>query len=95
MFPSVQKTAAGEQKAGSFSRIKNKEVSRDPSVGLAFGWLSYVSGQAEHVQGHKSYLSFSVLMKHPGQEGLRLGPRNLFQQNYALLTKFNLWPAFI
>lgn len=69
MFPNVQKSATGGQKAGNIYRIKNKEVTQKLSLG--------------------------VLMWHPRKEGLHLGPRNLFQQNYALLTKCNLWPAFI
>lgn len=89
--PKCPKACSGEQTAGSFSRIKNKEVSRGP----ASGWHLAGCPVFRVKQGHKSYLSLCVLMKHPRQKGLRLGPRNLFQQNYALLTKFNLSPAFV
>ena len=44
-----------------------------------------VSGGAEHLQGHKNYLSFVLLMWHLWQERLRLGPRKLLQHFLSLL----------
>lgn len=47
--------------------------------GLA-GWIYSVSGQVKHLQEWESYLSFNLLMWHPREELLHLGPKNLFQQ---------------
>ena len=60
-------------------RIRSKEVSQSwfGVWGLA-DWIYHVSGQAEHLQGHKYYLSFGLLTWYPGQEWCYLGPRNLF-----------------
>lgn len=33
---------------------QKQEASMEPRVGLAFGWLDCVSGQAEHLQRNKS-----------------------------------------
>ena len=46
------------------------------------GWSYSISGQAERLQGHKICLSFCLLLWHPGQEQLHLGPRKLFNQFY-------------
>lgn len=37
-------------------------------------------------QGHKSYLSFSLLTWHPRQEQFHLGPRNLFHHALILVS---------
>lgn len=47
-------------------------------LGLADGIYS-VSHSVGHFQGQESYLSFSLLAWHRGQEPLHLGPRNQFQ----------------
>ena len=41
-------------------------------------WIYCVSGQVEHLQGHKSYLRFDLLTLHPGQEQIHLRLRNSF-----------------
>ena len=46
--------------------------------GLA-DWIYCVSGQMEYLQGHENGLSLGLLTRHPGQEQLHLGSRNLFQ----------------
>lgn len=53
--------------------------------GLA-DWIYCVSGQVEHLQGHKWYLKFSLLRRHPGQ-GQLLGPRKLFQQRKDMMLE--------
>lgn len=47
------------------------------------GWLDILlSGQEEHLQGHESFLSFGLLIWHPGLEWLHPEPRKLFQWYY-------------
>ena len=47
------------------------------------GWLDILlSGQEEHFQGHESFLSFGLLIWHPGLEWLHPEPRKLFQWYY-------------
>lgn len=49
---------------GFFFVHRNKEVSAEPRVGLAFGdckWIYCISDQVEPLQGYKNYLSFGLL----------------------------------
>ena len=72
-------------KAGSFCRTRNKEQGNKYRArgGMALGvgyWPCYVSGAAEYLREHESYLNCGLLTLLPGQESLHLGPRKLFQQ---------------
>lgn len=53
-------------------------------VGGLADWIYCISGQGEHVQGYKSYLSFPLLTWHPEQEQLHLGPGMLFSRRVLL-----------
>ena len=74
------------QNAGTFYWIKNKEQRNKYGAQSRLGvWgftdrIDFASGQAEHLQGHESYLSCGLLMWLPGRKQLHLGPRHLFQQ---------------
>lgn len=57
-------------------------------------WIYYISGQSEHFQGNKRYLTFGLLTWHPGQEQLYLGLRKLFRHQYSLLSKIALKSNF-
>ena len=50
------------------------------------GWLDILlSGQEGHLQGHERFVSFGLLIWHPGLESLHAEPRKLFQwHNYHL-----------
>lgn len=88
-----------ELEAGNFCRIKNKEVknkkwlkskevSIEPTVGLAFGdWLTRYSMLLVKQKIYKSYLSFGMLPWQPGQEWHHLWSRNIFQQ-FPLLSSY-------
>lgn len=54
--------------------------------GLA-DWIHSISGQGEHLQGHKDYLSSGLLTWHPGLWGCHLEPRELFQHNTSRKLK--------
>lgn len=63
---------------------------------MAFGdWLTKyaVSSQEEHLQGHKSYRNFGLLIWQCGQKQLYLGPKNVF--HHSLLKPFLTPQAFL
>lgn len=47
-------------------------------------WIFCISGQAENLERHKSYLSFALLIWPPRQEWLILGPERYFNPVEAL-----------
>lgn len=73
---------AGTKQSTLFGVRGNKEIRMEPlawplGIGLKISW---VSGQAEHLQGHERYLSFHLLTWHTGQKWFHLGPRSISTQ---------------
>lgn len=53
-------------------------------------WMYCISGQAEHLQGQESYLSFSLLMWRLGRDGSILGLECYFD-TYDILECLSAW----
>lgn len=67
-----------DQLGDTVDLVWNEKAQDWPGIWKLAYWIFCVSGQAEHLQGHDTYLNFILLTWHHGQEQLHLGPRKLF-----------------